>query len=310
MFKYKFTKVKVKIRFVSGFEPLLLQLRYIIAEKTDLVLTITSCSTFSASTHRFMEGIYCHASIDDFTRAASAASKSFLPDGATFTGNYDQFLYLKMLVQNYFQQFGMEHYYLQCSEHHSWPANLAADMLLEGEALTPEKKAGMQAARIFSAQFFNRLLATVDPHLALEIGSLEHKTGFAAWDFLNRVMVQNNSGFFSQIAKRLDARTLDMHGGNMRQMITQFNSDFKTLEDAGKSSYSMEDKLEKIDVAQKKCGNKYKDQFSLIDSLKALDHAFTYDKATELLVAFWNKNYDTTNHGITLGATNATASSQ
>ena len=91
-----------------------------------------------------------------------------------------------------------------------------------------------------------------------------------------------------------------MHAGNMRQMITQFNSDFRTLEDAGKSTYSMEDKLSKIDEAQKKCGDKYRAQFELIESCQTLDPSFTYEKATTVLIAHWNKHYDSTNQGISL----------
>ena len=150
-------------------------------------------------------------------------------------------------------------------------------MLLSGEDLTDEVKKHVASARIFSASFLNRILASVDYPMALEIGSLPHKTGFAAWAFMQRIIIQNNSGFFSQITKRLDTRTLDMHAGNMRQMITQFNSDFRTLEGAGKSTYSMEDKLSKIDEAQKKCGDKYRAQFELIESCQTLDPSFTYE---------------------------------
>ena len=231
---------------------------------------------------------------EDDSRVSSGGHNSFRTNGKVFDGSFNSFILAKMKVALFINQKindpAAQKDYLEWTDiTNNTPDSIAALIALPTPDKDEKRKINIFLSMHNGLQRF--ISNSISDNLQLEMAQKQLSGGLCAWAWLKTTVINpHNSGFYDKVRQNIRERTLELFGGNLRQMIASFDSDFLLLSfaDGGTQEPCDADKINNLKQAQKE-KNLYDHVF--IDITTSVT-SITYAEACTKLLLLWSAKYD------------------
>ena len=218
--------------------------------------------------------------------------ESFLENGQKFSSDYDFYLLtLEPRVKEFFIRCRAEHLYKWCDTiEDAMPPQLSMLDCMHYHLLGADQRIVLDNGKTFAATLLGRLTRTVDEDMRRGINRLKVLTGFTAWAFVQAEFKRKNVGYIEGVRERVKNRRLQHHGGNLKQLIEALDHDWAILEEAGRHPWSLDEKLEQIELACK-AGDKYDFIFKTMHAQRDYQPGLDYDGCCAMLNAYYMRHH-------------------